>query len=36
VDAGRTLLLDKQEMIERANRADISIVAYAPLELKDS
>lgn len=34
VDAGRTLLLDKEEMIERANRADISIVAYAPLELK--
>ena len=36
VDAGRTLLLDKEEMIERANRADISIVAYAPLELKNS
>jgi hypothetical protein len=36
VDAGRTLLLDKEEMIERANRAGISIVAYAPLELKNS
>lgn len=35
VDAGRTLLLDKEEMIERANRAEISIVAYAPLELKN-
>lgn len=34
VDAGRTLLLDKEEMIERANRAEISIVAYAPQELK--
>jgi DUF1009 family protein len=34
VDAGRTLLLDKEEMIERANRAEISIVAYAPLEFK--
>jgi hypothetical protein len=36
LDAGRTLLLDKEEMIERANRADISIVAHAPLEFKNS
>ena len=35
VDADRTLLLDKEEMIECANRADISIVGYAPLELKN-
>ena len=32
VDAGRTLLLDKDEMIKRANEADISIVAYPPWE----
>jgi DUF1009 family protein len=31
VDAGRTLLLDKDEMIERANRADIAIIGYPPL-----
>ena len=36
VDAGRTLLLDKDEMIEHANRAEISIVAYPPLELKNT
>jgi UDP-2,3-diacylglucosamine hydrolase len=31
VDAGRTLLLDKDEMIERANQAEITIVGYPPL-----
>ena len=31
VDAGRTLLLDKDEMIERADRGEIAIVAYPPL-----
>jgi len=31
VDAGRTLLLDKDEMIKRANEADLAIVGYAPL-----
>jgi UDP-2,3-diacylglucosamine hydrolase len=31
VDAGRTLLLDKQEMLERADNAGITIVAYPPL-----
>jgi len=31
VDAGRTLLLDKNEMIKRANDADLTIVAYPPL-----
>ena len=30
IDAGRTLLLDKQQLIERANEAGISIVAHAP------
>lgn len=29
VDAGRTLLLDKDEMIRRANEAEIAIVAHA-------
>jgi DUF1009 family protein len=33
VDAGRTLLLDKDEMLRRANDARISIVGYPPLEL---
>jgi UDP-2,3-diacylglucosamine hydrolase len=28
VDAGRTLLLDKEEMLERANSAGITIIAY--------
>ena len=32
VDAGRTLLLDKQEMLERANTAAIAIVAHPPWE----
>jgi UDP-2,3-diacylglucosamine hydrolase len=32
VDAGRTLLLDKDEMLERADAAAITIVAYPPLE----
>ena len=32
VDAGRTLLLDKDQMIKRANDAGISIVAYPPWE----
>lgn len=35
VDAGRTLLLDKQEMLERAADARIAIVAYPPLEHTD-
>lgn len=30
IDAGRTLLLDKEEMIARANSAGIAIVAYKP------
>jgi UDP-2,3-diacylglucosamine hydrolase len=29
VDAGRTLLLDQEEMLERANSADITIIGYA-------
>jgi DUF1009 family protein len=33
VDAGRTLLLDKDEMLRRANDARIAIVGYPPLEL---
>lgn len=32
VDAGRTLLLDKEVMLRRANDAQISIVAYPPWE----
>lgn len=32
VDAGRTLLLDKAEMIARANEAGLSIVARSPYE----
>jgi len=36
VDAGRTLLLDKDEMVKRANGADLAIVGYAPLEGKDA
>ena len=31
VDAGRTLLLDKEQMLERANQADITIAGYQPL-----
>jgi DUF1009 family protein len=31
VDAGRTLLLDKDEMLTRANDAGITIVGYPPL-----
>jgi UDP-2,3-diacylglucosamine hydrolase len=33
VDAGRTLLLDKEAMIERANQGGITIVGYLPQEL---
>jgi DUF1009 family protein len=32
VDAGRTLLLDKDEMIKRANEANLAIVGYPPFE----
>jgi len=32
VDAGRTLLLDKEEMLRRANEAKIAIIGYPPLE----
>jgi UDP-2,3-diacylglucosamine hydrolase len=31
VDAGRTLLLDREEMLNRANAAGIAIAAYPPL-----
>ena len=31
VDAGRTLLLDKDEMLSQANKAGIAIAAYPPL-----
>jgi len=33
VDAGRTLLLDKSEMLERANQAGLAIVGYPAVEL---
>jgi DUF1009 family protein len=29
IDAGRTLLLDREQLIEKANQASISVVAYA-------
>ncbi len=32
VDAGRTLMLDREEMIERAARAQVAVVGYAPEE----
>lgn len=32
VDAGRTLLLDKDQMLNRANEAGIAITGYPPLE----
>lgn len=32
VDAGRTLLLDKEQLLDRANDAGIAVVAYPPLE----
>jgi DUF1009 family protein len=30
VDAGRTLLLDRDEMLNDANQAEIAIVGYEP------
>ena len=33
VDAGRTLLLDCDEMLERANRAAIAVIGYEPEEV---
>jgi UDP-2,3-diacylglucosamine hydrolase len=33
LDSGRTLLLDKDEMLRRANEANLTVVAYSPLEL---
>ncbi|HTT64082.1 MAG TPA: UDP-2,3-diacylglucosamine diphosphatase LpxI [Bryobacteraceae bacterium] len=30
VDAGRTLLLDREQMLARANEAEIAIIGYAP------
>jgi DUF1009 family protein len=36
VDSGRTLLLDKDEMLGRANEAKIAIVGYPPLELESA
>jgi UDP-2,3-diacylglucosamine hydrolase len=35
VDAGRTLLLDKDEMVRRANDAGIAIAGYRPQEEKE-
>jgi UDP-2,3-diacylglucosamine hydrolase len=32
LDSGRTLLLDKDEMLRRADEANLTIVAYSPLE----
>jgi DUF1009 family protein len=36
VDAGRTLLLDKEQMLARANQAGIAIIGYPPVEVSDS
>jgi UDP-2,3-diacylglucosamine hydrolase len=33
LDAGRTLLLDKNEMLKRANDANLTIIAHPPLEV---
>jgi DUF1009 family protein len=33
VDAGRTLLLDRDEMLDRANRAAITVIGYEPEEV---
>ncbi len=30
LDAGRTLLLDKDEFLRRANQASLTVVAYPP------
>ena len=32
LDAGRTLLLDKQDFLQKADQADIAVVAYPPWE----
>ncbi len=32
LDAGRTLLLDKEQMLRRADEANLALVAYPPLE----
>jgi UDP-2,3-diacylglucosamine hydrolase len=32
IDAGRTLLLDREAMLDRADQSGISIVGYAPEE----
>ncbi len=32
VDAGRTLLLDREEMLERADEADIAVAGYEPVD----
>lgn len=32
IDAGRTLLLDREEMVEAANKGKVSIVGYIPME----
>ncbi len=32
IDAGRTLLLDKGEMLKRADKASLTIIGYPPLE----
>jgi hypothetical protein len=34
VDAGRTLLLDRDEMLDRANRAAIAVIGYEPEEVR--
>jgi DUF1009 family protein len=32
VDAGRTLLLDRAEMLAKANEHGVAVVGYTPLE----
>jgi UDP-2,3-diacylglucosamine hydrolase len=36
VDAGRTLMLDKEELLEKANTANIAIVGMEPFDEKES
>ena len=32
MDAGRTLMLDREEMLEKAREAGVAVVGYAPMD----
>jgi DUF1009 family protein len=32
LDAGRTLMLDREEMLEKAREAGVAVVGYAPMD----